>query len=180
MRNIMIDIESLGTRNTSVILSIGAIEFDETQIGDSFYTRIDIDSCLEHGLTIDGSTLEWWMSQADDAKRVFDEPGKLLVPALLDLQSAFSWKDKLVWANGTSFDISILEHAYTKCKLKTPWMFYNVRDYRTVKGMFPQDLVNRVRVEPVVAHHALEDARAQMLTLQALLSTRTVIDLEAA
>ena len=30
MSNIMLDIETLGTRSTSVILSIGAVEFDKT------------------------------------------------------------------------------------------------------------------------------------------------------
>ena len=49
MSNIMLDIETLGTRSTSVILSIGAVEFDKTSILRAFHKRIDIDSCLRQG-----------------------------------------------------------------------------------------------------------------------------------
>lgn len=180
MRNIMVDVETLGTKGTSVILSIGAVEFDGASLGKTFYARVSIDSCLERGLTVDGSTIEWWMAQADDARKVFDVRGEILASALIDLQNAFDWNNTLVWANGSSFDLPILENAYAACHMRAPWKYYNARDYRTVKGMFPPDFVKSVRVESVVAHDALEDARAQALTLQALLASYGVLGREAA
>ena len=172
MKNLMIDIETLGTRSTSVILSIGAIEFDHTNLGRRFHRRINIDSCLNCGLTVDGSTIEWWMGQDEKAKRIFDERGDDLRTVLLDFAQAFDWTDKLIWCNGMNFDLPIIENAFDKCNLKTPWPYYNGRDYRTVKGMFSKETVNRLRVEPMVAHDALADATAQAMTLQALLAYR--------
>ena len=48
------------------------------------------------------------------------------------------------------------------------WEYYNGRDYRTVKNLFPKGLVQQVEVKPEVAHDALQDAVAQAKTLQAL------------
>lgn len=168
MRNIMIDIETLGVRSSSVILSIGAVPFDNDAVGAGFYRRVDIQSCLDVGLTVDASTIEWWMGQSDEARASFDEKGVPLRTALAQLSELFD-DDELVWANGVNFDLPILENAYHACGLTPPWKFCNTRDYRTVKNMFPKELLGSLRIEPVVAHNALGDALAQTLTLQAIL-----------
>lgn len=170
MRNIMLDIETLGTKSTSVIVSIGAVEFDTDNftLGEGFHRRIDIDSCLKHGLTVDGGTIAWWMDQPDTARKLFQIQGDPLERALEHLIKAYDWEDKLVWCNGMNFDLPILDNAFQAVGLKTPWAYYNGRDYRTVKSLFPKELVNAVRVEPTVEHDALSDARAQALTLMAL------------
>lgn len=172
MRNIMVDIETLGTRSTSVILSIGAVAFDDTALGNTYHTRIDIDSCLAAGLTVDGRTIQWWMEQPDNARQLFQRAAEPLKHALLDFTHAFDWDDTLVWCNGMNFDLPILENAFNAVGVAVPWKYYNGRDYRTVKGMFPKELVNRVRIEPTVEHDALEDARAQALTLQWLIASQ--------
>ena len=70
----MIDIETLGTNPNSCILTIGAIKFDrKNDIGElknceTFYCRIDKDSCLSIGLDIDNDTLEWWKNQSKQAR----------------------------------------------------------------------------------------------------------------
>ena len=170
MRNIMLDIETLGTKSSSVILSIGAVEVDENDVGRGFHRRIDIQSCLDNGLTVDGSTIEWWMTQDANARAIFDIKGDPLDRVLDDFSRAFNWQDTLVWCNGMNFDLPILENAFQAVGARTPWPYYNGRDYRTLKGMFPKELVNRLRVKPTVAHDALDDARAQALTLIALLA----------
>ena len=169
MRNLMVDIETLGVRSTSVILSIGAVEFDGQAIGRGFHRRIDIQSCLDAGLTVDASTIEWWMTQSNEARAIFDIKGDPLDRVLDDFSRAFDWDNKLIWCNGMNFDLPILDNAFHAVGLRTPWPYYNGRDYRTLKNMFSKELVNSIRVEPVVAHDALDDARAQALTLQALL-----------
>lgn len=174
MGNVMIDIETLGTQSTSVIVSIGAVEFTGSELGRSFHRRIDIDSCIRAGLTVDGRTIEWWMTQPADARKIFDSQGEDLGRVLADLTVAFDWTNTLVWCNGMNFDLPILDNAFRAVGLETPWAYYNGRDYRTVKGMFPKELFNSLRVDPVVAHDALEDARAQALTLQAMLASYNV------
>ena len=173
MRNVMIDIETLGTKATSVVLSIGAVEFEfgKNELGQEFHRRVSIDSCLDHGLTLDGRTLEWWMDQSDEAKDVFRRPGDPLSEVLLDFQTAFNFEGE-VWCNGAAFDMPILENAFHAVGLPIPWLYYNVRDYRTVKYLAPREVLTRVRVDPITKHHALEDAKAQALTLMGLLEYR--------
>lgn len=169
MNNVMIDIETLGTAANSVILSIGAVQFGPDGLGNEFYTAIDIDSCLNSGLQVDGRTVAWWMVQTAEARAVFNERGGELQEALLSLSGAFDWKgDTLVWCNGLSFDLPILDTAYRACGLAVPWRYYNGRDYRTFKREHSSELVSSLEVEPTVAHNALADAKAQALTLLAI------------
>src|SRR3972149_12090628 len=66
-----------------------------------------------------------------------------------------------VWCNGASFDLAILETAYSNVMLPHPWKFYNEYDYRTMKRTF------RVPKPPFqgTKHNALHDARTQALHL---------------
>lgn len=171
MRNVMVDIETLGTKSTSVVLSIGAVEFDERQLGREFYRRVNIDSCIKHGLTVDGRTIEWWMDQAQDAREFFQSDGIDLADALREFSETFSFAGE-IWANGVAFDFPILENAYHAVNLPVPWQYYDARDYRTVKYLAPLSVLNRVKVDPVIKHNALEDAKAQALTLMGLLEYR--------
>lgn len=168
--NVMIDIETLGTRSTSVILSLAAVEFDATCVRGIFHKRIDIDSCLRQGLSVDGRTIQWWMDQSDDARQLFQQAGEPLHEVLQDFCGARDWRHTAVWCNGASFDFPILENALHACGLQVPWAYYNTRDYRTLKNLVPKDVYSVLKVEPVVKHDALEDAIAQAKTLQALLA----------
>lgn len=166
--NIMIDIETLGTSANSVVLSIGAVAFGEDSLGDEFYAAVNIDSCQELGLRIDGKTLAWWMERSDAARQVFSETGLPLPAVLHALTTSFDWAGKKVWCNGLSFDIPILDTAYWACKLRTPWAYYNTRDYRTKTKELEPAVLNSLRLEPTLAHNALADAKAQALTLMAV------------
>lgn len=168
MKNIMIDIETLGTASNSVILSIGAVSFNDDELIDEFYVDIDIDSCQDAGLKIDGRTLNWWMGQNDKARQVFSREGMPLDLALTLLNDTFNWADTLVWANGTNFDLPILDSAYRACNKFVPWAYYDARDYRTLRYQLSNETFNSLRVKPAVEHNALEDAKAQALTLMAM------------
>lgn len=169
MEGIMLDIETMGTRPSSAILSIGAVEFNAAKISNPFSVRISLQSCLDVGLTVDASTINWWIEQSAEARNKLLNTNPIpLAEALLALNAAFLWKDKLVWCNGLNFDLPILEHAYYVTGKHVPWKYYNGRDYRTIKGLFPKELIRSLEVKPAVAHDALEDAAAQAKTLQAL------------
>lgn len=169
MQGIMIDIETMGVRPSSSILSIGAVEFNETKLSGTFSVRISLQSCLDAGLTVDASTIQWWMGQSEAARNtLLNAKATPLAEALSLLGAAFLWKNKPVWCNGLNFDLPILEHAHHVTGKHVPWEYYNGRDYRTVKNLFPKGLVQQVEVKPEVAHDALQDAIAQAKTLQAL------------
>ena len=98
MQNIEIDIETLGTSHNSVILSIGAVEFDGEKLGKEFEIFIDPESCTDHGLVIDASTVMRWMRQSDEARGELPKrTGVPLDEAILQLHQAFDWKGKQVF-----------------------------------------------------------------------------------
>ena len=62
---VMIDLESLGTKPGSALVALGAVKFGNGEILAEFYERIDVESCVQLGLEMDTSTVMWWLKQAD-------------------------------------------------------------------------------------------------------------------
>lgn len=173
---VMIDLETLGTTYDSVILTIAAVKFVKignptTELSyereyDSFYRRMDIKSCLDIGLKVEQSTLEWWKKQSIEARResLYNTDRTPIKTALSEL---ISWlgNTEIFWANGSDFDYGILGTAYRACNLEIPWKFYNIRDARTIYSISRVNL----RDEPMgdmLAHHALHDCYRQIACLQ--------------
>lgn len=161
MLDVMIDLETLGKRGNSVILSIGAVKFNGDGLGDEFYMVVDPQSCIAAGLEMDVSTIMWWMKQSDEARAAFEREGARL-PSVLTAFSRFiqdggNAGDTRVWGNGASFDNPILGNAYHKCGMEQPWKFWNDRCYRTVKSQFPDSPMPRTGTH----HNALDDAKSQ-------------------
>lgn len=168
MNDIMIDLETLGTKADAAILSIGAVRFNETEMDDAgFYRVITIESNQAEHRTINGDTLRWWIGQTDKARAVFDDPNRVdLGTALDDLRAWIGpkWGDVRVYGNGSDFDIAMLAHAYGN--QGTPWKFYNVRCYRTIKELPRAKAV--LKPFNAGAHNALFDAITQAQHLQAI------------
>lgn len=159
-KQIMLDMETLGTRADAVIISIGAVMFDfDTGVIDDegFYASVSIDSNTTAGRHISESTLVWWIGQSEGAKRVFNEP-KITLTAALEGFSDWAGADNTVWSNGADFDIPMISHAYSTHDLETPWKFFNTRCYRTYKNL---PGAPKMVDKPKIAHHALYDAKAQ-------------------
>jgi hypothetical protein len=170
MKEVMIDLETLGTAADSVILSIGAVRFDSEggELGEVFYRRVDIDSCLFYGLHVKGRTLLWWLEQSEKAREaIYSEDGISLFDALSDLSDFIQEGDR-VWGNGAAFDNAILAYAYSQTGIPTPWPHYNDRCYRTIKNLVPD--VRKPTFEGI-EHNALDDAINQAKHLQAILSS---------
>ena len=165
-QSIMIDIETLGVRPGCVVLSIGACEFGPDGLGKGFYASISPESCTNWGLSIEPSTVLWWMEQSQDARDFITKTKHTdLDYALIDLHSAFKWKGKKVWCNGASFDFPILTAAHNAVGKSVPWEYWACHDYRTIKNIVGREVYEACKVEPSVAHNALADAMAQAQTL---------------
>lgn len=155
----MIDIETLGKKPGAAVLSIGAVMFGVARLGEEFYSPVLLQSCVDVGLTIDPSTVAWWMKQSDEARAaafVTDAPALPIV-----LQRFTNWfvaqKARHPWCHGATFDVPILDVAYEACGMPAPWKFYDVRDTRTL-----YDLAGvKVDRSQGTHHNALDDARAQ-------------------
>jgi hypothetical protein len=59
--HVMLDLETWGTGNDAVVVSIGACKFDKNDILDAFHVGVDPKSCMELGLKVDAGTILWWM-----------------------------------------------------------------------------------------------------------------------
>jgi hypothetical protein len=158
MNHMMVDLETLDTRPTTVILSIGACVFDESgfrQGADArFYQRVGWQAQIDSGRTVSESTIKWWMMQSDAARQALIGESVSLQVALMGLSATYRATGcERIWANGTTFDISILEHAYAGAQ---PWKYNAMRDMRGLRDLVPDDLM--ADTPNLAAHDALADA----------------------
>lgn len=181
MNDIMLDIETLGTKPGCVILSIGAVEFNSKgEFGKDFEVIIDVDNSSAWGLKIEPRTVMWWMDQNENARKKISSPGHDLNESLESFTRAFDWKNSQVWCNGASFDFPILDAAFNSIKRKKPWPYYNERCFRTIKGLLSKEVFDKLKVSPKIPHSALEDAKAQALTLINIMNHTEGFGLKAA
>ena len=161
MINLMIDIETLGTKPGCVILSIAVVPFATPVKEQTFYEKIDPRSCAKVGLVSDPATIAWWNKQDQAIKAEAMSGTKPLHETLLNLTAYLMQlgkpNDIAVWGNGASFDVPLLEAAYEACNLTPYWKYYNSACYRTLKMLHPEVPF----VKPIDAHNALADATAQ-------------------
>ena len=187
MKRIMMDLETLATSSDALIISIGAVEFDEAGLGWEFYTVVNqYPQVGKWGRRRDTKTEKWWSEQGDTAKAVLTE--SLPESRAPDLESAlmqFSeyvavvnggapgltatartgdnpvYKNVEMWGNGADFDCVILGSAYEATGLTRPWSYSNNRCYRTLKNL-------GIKLDPGTGtafqgtkHNALDDAKYQ-------------------
>jgi hypothetical protein len=183
MKNVMLDLETLGTKPGSVILSLGAVFFDPIMgIGDTIYRVISTKSCVERGLTIDEATVKWWRDKTEEARKVLtlaesensdDNVG--LPYACMDFNRFLTRNDSgdniAVWGNGSDFDNALLGVAYDKAEIAPAWKFYNNRCYRTLKNLHVGLKLKRVGTY----HNALDDAISQAHHANEILNSLALI-----
>lgn len=164
MTHVMVDLETLGVNPGSVIISIGAVEFEPgEELSNEFYRSIDIESCEEVGLEIEADTLSWWMEQDEDVQDVLTG-GEDLRTVLEEFNSYYDGAD-WIWANSPSFDCEMLKAAYDATDLQVPWEFRDERCFRTIRSIPGAVWVKREGDH----HNALDDAKYQaMKTKQTL------------
>jgi len=164
--DIMLDIETMGRQAGCVIRSIGAQAFDRSfEMGDSFYCNITQKSCLDLGLLLDPETVEWWSKQSVEATQQLMVDAIPIHEALAAFNTFFRKGNyERVWAQGSHFDLPIVEHPMVLLGMKTPWKFWNVRDTRTVYDVLKFD-PKSVLLEGTY-HNALDDARHQITCLK--------------
>lgn len=160
----VLDLETMGKGPRAAIVAIGCVRIENLQVSDTLYRHIDLQSSLRAGLTVDASTINWWLQQNREAQEAITSPEPvMLFEALLALREFMSVeaygepnKQALLWGNGSSFDNVIIGSAFDAHNLARPWMFWNDRDLRTLLALYPE-----VKALPFegLKHHALHDAK---------------------
>jgi exodeoxyribonuclease VIII len=171
--HLMIDLEGLATGPDTTILTIAAQAFDPLGNGwydQQYYARVTLES--QENRRIEQGTLDWWATQPAPARdEAFAEEGRIPLDQALDGLGKLIWHSKRIWAQGPTYDMNILEHAYKSYNKPIPWQYYSVRDSRTIFGLWPE------LPKPPTSHHALEDCRRQIGLLQKTLKYLNVKDL---
>jgi len=113
MKNIMLDLETMGKNSNAAIVSIGAVLFDPLtgETGAEFYQVVSLNSSSHYG-ELDGSTVIWWMQQSDAARAIFSDESKTTLKKALEAFSAWIGEhcdhnekgkpDAVVWGNGAT------------------------------------------------------------------------------
>ena len=169
----MIDLEGLATGPDTTILTIAAQAFDHFGNGyydKHYYARVTLES--QENRVIDDGTIAWWATQPEHAREeAFGEQDRIPLDQALDELGKLIWHSKMIWSQGPTYDMNILEHAYKSYGKALPWKYYMVRDSRTVFSLWPDLPI------PPTSHHALEDCRRQIDLLQATLAYLNIKEL---
>lgn len=167
----MLDIETMGTTPNSVIIQIGAVRFsmENHSIKDEFCANISPKSCKQYGLITDAKTIEFWKNQPAEVIKSVTTNQVSLVDALTQLNNFIGGYDKNneIWANGTVFDISMLEWAYRVTGIECPWRYFQIRDLRTIISVAKFDWKNFPRIGMI--HNGLSDCHTQIAALKKIL-----------
>jgi hypothetical protein len=149
MKNYCIDVETLGTESTAVILSIAYVpfSFDEKPdyvelLGRSKFLKLNVEQQLRnYKRTVEPDTIKWWEKQCDMVKQKSFIKSKLLdcdvSTALntmkqdigLDIETNNN-RDTIFWARG-SLDQMCLDSLSKQVHGKMFIPFNNWRDIRT-------------------------------------------------
>lgn len=165
--DIMVDIETLSTEPNAVILTVSAVKFnmkDDKNL-DTFYYRIDRESCEKLGMHVDENTIKWWKNQKEEVRlEAFEEKNRFGIKFVLMKLAEFVRDANCLWSHSPNFDYVILESAYKKCSINVPWKFWQLRDTRTVYDLADVNL--KEFSKPTESHNALYDCFNQIKALK--------------
>lgn len=193
--DLMIDLETLGTKPGCPVITIGAVLFDpvatdsvETLMHRSFYRAINLADAVKNSNGVEGDTIDWWFRQSDEAiKAVVADPTYSTKQALEAFyhyaeSRAVSWtveffeehphypKVSRVWAKSPDFDCKMMESLWARHPGFYAWP-YKFNQYRCVRTLmdlaWPSGPGDRPKFEVGAKHDARVDAVEQALTVQA-------------
>jgi inhibitor of KinA sporulation pathway (predicted exonuclease) len=163
---VMLDIETLGIRPESVILTLGAVKFDPFEprkITTGLYLRIDVDEQITRGREVNEETVTWWGRQPDHIREeALGDSDRVSVEEMVRQLNKFLVAVDEIWCQGPSFDIVILENIYRQYQISPNWKYHQIRDSRTLFQVHgdPRDK------NAAGLHNALEDCVSQASGVQ--------------
>lgn len=167
----MIDLETMDTAPTAVVLSIGVVLFDPYSAGSGMgehYWVLDTEEQDRAGRTRSESTKAWWAEQSPEARQVLTAQGWPVAAALRDVMPTVLLDAvDCVWANGSDFDCVIMRDLVTPYGYQ--WPFWKNRCHRTMKSLqLPPGITLPARAG--THHNALADAAHQARCLQTIVA----------
>ena len=165
-QDIMIDLETLDTSPFCVVLTIGAVIFDPKGNGiiDKIDLRPSIEDQLALGRVVNDETVKWWGNQSAAAQHeALGDHDRIPFKEAMEKLHKFCWNRDKPWSHGAAFDIVAMETSWASFGMQSPWLFYKVRDTRT---LFDVTGVSLKDGGYVTTHKASEDAARQAFIVQ--------------
>lgn len=174
-KDIMVDIETLGTKEGASVFQIAATSFDIStgEIYDSINLIGDIEKYSY--LSVDGSTLKWWLNTNKELLSDLLSSGNLEESEMIELFNAWiknqsnDEQEIYLWGNGILFDNAKLQKLSEDNLTKYPIHYKNDRDVRTLlelasmkSGKSEKEIKDSVASEDEVEHNALDDVSYQI------------------
>jgi len=163
MKDLMIDIETMGNTPNAVMIQLAGVFFDRNtgETGAEFCKSLAISSCEDFGFQQDQSTVDWWKTQNQDVLNAILAESE----GALDAMEAFvdflgkDIRDVIVWSHAT-FDFPIVQN-YLKAITKSYMNYKGARDIRTLVDLSGIDL-NQYDWKSGKTHNALDDCKFQI------------------
>lgn len=188
--HLMIDIETLGKKPDTVVLSIGCVPFtleNHTYFSELVKQGIHIkfdakEQIKNYHRTVNKDTTDWWKKQSEKSRSITLEPSKNdcdITTGLYNLNKFietidYSFKNSYVFSRRSHFDFSILNNIYESAYLSTPWNDWMIRDSVTFIDIFAgtntgkYDLKLGEKDKGFIPHYALHDAALEAAKLNEL------------
>ncbi len=148
MYELMFDLETLDTKPSAVVLSVGAVVWEtlysETdgliwEPVERFMRVLDIQEQVDRQRTVSQSTLLWWQRQDRAAQEEAFHPVRMPVEDVLNAFRDFSDQYgqrgsplNAFWASPVAFDLPIWEDLAMTFSNHVPWNYNQRYDVRTV------------------------------------------------
>ncbi len=181
--NLMFDIETLGHRESAVILSLACIPFSfnnlkkfSEYLDTGFFVKFSVmEQMKKYNRTISKDTIAWWEKQTPEAKQLSLPPketdmtlmdGFVALSKFIHERTCYNKYDSFVISRGCHFDFPIITHAYEESlRFSVPFNVFKIRDLRSFvdiltggnSGFYPSQLVFDGDTT-IVKHNPLHDA----------------------
>ncbi len=152
MYEMMFDLETLDTKPSAVVLSVGAVVWETTfdlsknelnyEIKERFLRVLNIQDQVDQSRTVSESTLLWWQNQDPVARAEAFNPERDAVSVVLsDLrrlsEQYFTQESDYTgitrfWASPATFDFPIWDDLAMTFRGHVPWKYNQKYDVRTV------------------------------------------------
>lgn len=181
----IIDFETLGVSDDSVLLSIGVLpcpDYEEYSINEliskGLYLKLNREQQFNAGRKIDNETLSWWEQQGDDAKHVLSSKNLIdITKAQLKVrafcfENGFDKNNSRIWSRGLidqrwwqSFCKTCQKYDSNINDFLSFWLW---RDIRTAMELLTGSTKGKISDDDprFIKHNALSDCVMDYLRLQ--------------
>ena len=137
--DVMVDIDTLGTKADSTIFQISAVAFDIVSgVHMAKFNKVaDITLNGDWDMRVSGSTLKWWLNTNKELLTKLVNMGEGSSIELLE--NFYGWLISLslmgelhLWGNGILFDNNMIRHQFEQMGLEYPIKYNKDRDVRTI------------------------------------------------